>query len=118
MNRFLTQIFETVGNNKEPTQFKMQKYEKLLGQLITQISALTQKVSEVRDLQAEPLKPIYTNDTLKELLGVGSDLIKKYRDNGDLGFTKNGDKYWYSSDDVIAFLKKNHYKPFGRSVRQ
>ena len=96
----------------------MQKDEKLINQLITQISALTQNVSELRDLQAEQLKPLYTNDALKELLGVGSDLIKKYRDNGDLGFTKKGDKYWYTSEDVIAFLKKNHYKPFGRNVRQ
>lgn len=51
---------------------------------------------------------VYTNDTLKELLGIQDKLIKKYRDDGLLGFSKVGDKFWYTQDDVDKFLMNSH----------
>lgn len=56
--------------------------------------------------------PVYTNTELRELLGVGDKLIKKYRDEGLLGFSRVGDKYFYSEKDVIKFLELNHYEAF------
>lgn len=55
---------------------------------------------------------IYTNATLKELLGVGEQLLKKYRDYGLLSYSKVGDKFWYSQKDVEEFLAKNYYTSF------
>ena len=89
----------------------MPSYEKILNQLANQISLLAQNINEIKPIK-EPLKPIYTNESLMELLGVGKDLIRKYRDDGDIGYTNIGDKYWYTSDDVMDFLKKHHRKPF------
>lgn len=85
--------------------------EKLLNTLISQVSALTESVTDIKMIQSEPLKPIYTNDGLKELLGVGYDTLKKYRDTGAIGFSNVGDKYWYTANDVLEFLKKGHRKP-------
>lgn len=53
-------------------------------------------------------KQLYTNKSLKELLGVGDKLIKQYRDNGLLSFTQVGDKFWYSQEDVHKFLAVSH----------
>ena len=92
--------------------------EKVIKELICQITMLTQSVADIKTAQTEPLKPIYDNAGLKKLLGIGGDLIKKYRDNGNIGYTKIGDKYWYTADDILSFMKKSHYKPFGRNVHQ
>ena len=89
----------------------MASYEKIFNQLTNQISLLTQSINDIKPIK-EQLKPIYTNESLMELLGIGKDLIRKYRDDGDIGYTNVGDKYWYTSDDVMDFLKKNHRKPF------
>ena len=53
-------------------------------------------------------KQLYTNKSLKELLGVGDKLIKQYRDNGLLSFTQVGDKFWYSQTDIDKFLAVSH----------
>lgn len=68
-------------------------------------------VLEPAQEEEQPFK-LYTNDSLKELLGVQDKLIKKYRDEGWLGFSKVGDKFWYSQDDVDRFLSVNHFDPF------
>lgn len=55
---------------------------------------------------------IYTNKTLQELLGVGEQLLKRYRDYGLLSYSRVGDKYWYSQKDVEQFLEKNYYAAY------
>lgn len=47
-----------------------------------------------------------------ELLGVKDKYLKKLRDNGYLGFSREGDKYWYTQKDVDCFLHSFHYEPF------
>lgn len=84
--------------------------EKLLHKLISQISALAQNVADIKTVQAEPLRPVYNNEEIMTLLGIGKDLLQHYRNSGLIGYSKCGDKYWYTSDDVIDFLKKHHQK--------
>ena len=43
-----------------------------------------------------------------ELLGVKDKYLKKLRDNGYLGFSREGDKYWYTQKDVDCFLHSFH----------
>ena len=81
----------------------------VLEQLIGKINNLQDQISS---LHTPTATTFYNNAQLKQLLGIGDKLVKKYRDEGMLGFTQVGDKYWYSSSDVEHFLHhKKHYYP-------
>ena len=73
--------------------------------LTEEVKALKERVQSIVAVQP---KQLYTNKSLKELLGVGDKLIKQYRDNGLLSFTQVGDKFWYSQEDVNKFLAVSH----------
>ena len=73
--------------------------------LTEEVKALKEGLKSIVTVQP---KQLYTNKSLKELLGVGDKLIKQYRDNGLLSFTQVGDKFWYSQEDVHKFLAVNH----------
>ena len=68
-------------------------------------SALKELAREVRTLR-ELVKPykILNNKEVKELLGIQDKLLKKYRDDGLLGYSQIGDKYWYQQDDIDKLL--------------
>lgn len=55
---------------------------------------------------------IYDNKALMELLGIKDRYLKRLRDNGLLGYSRYGDKYWYTQADVDRFLSQCHYAPF------
>ncbi len=55
---------------------------------------------------------LYDNKGIKKLLGIEDKLLKKYRDEGLLGFSKVNDKYWYRDTDVLEFLTSNYYPAF------
>jgi hypothetical protein len=73
--------------------------------LTEEVKALKEELKSIVTVQP---KQLYTNKSLKELLGVGDKLIKQYRDNGLLSFTQVGDKFWYSQEDVHKFLAVSH----------
>ena len=45
------------------------------------------------------------------LLGVKDHYLKRLRDNGFLGYSRHGDKYWYTQADVDRFLNRCHFTP-------
>lgn len=55
---------------------------------------------------------IYTNKELMKLLGVESRYIKNLRDNGYLSYSRHGDKFWYTQNDVDTFLRRFKYEAF------
>lgn len=57
-------------------------------------------------------KILYTNKEMLELLRVNNATLKKYRDGGYLGYSKIGDKYFYSMSDIQAFLRNTHNEPY------
>jgi len=60
-------------------------------------------------------KLVYTNKELLEMLNVTPRTLKKYRDEGLLAFSRNGDKFYYTEDDIQEFLTRNHYTAFAYS---
>lgn len=62
--------------------------------------------------QEKNVKCVYDNKSLKELLGIKDKYLKKLRDNGYIGYSRHGDKYWYTQEDVERFLRKFHYEAF------
>lgn len=63
-------------------------------------------------LSVSRLAPVYTNKTIMDLLDINTTTLKKYRDQGLLGYSRIDDKFFYSAKDVYAFLKNTHYDPF------
>lgn len=57
-------------------------------------------------------KKIYSNEDVRELLSVNDKLIRKYRDDGLLSYSRVGNKYFYSSDDIKVFLEKTHLRSY------
>lgn len=57
-------------------------------------------------------KPLYTNKEILALLNVNTKTLKKYRDNGWLGYSQVGDKFYYSADDINSFLTNTHQNAF------
>ena len=55
---------------------------------------------------------IYTNKELMKLLGVESRYLKNLRDNGYLSYSRHGDKFWYTQNDVDTFLQRFKYAAF------
>lgn len=58
---------------------------------------------------------VYDNKSIMALLNIKDKYLKKLRDNGYLGYSREGDKYWYTQEDVDKFLKRFHFKDFARS---
>lgn len=65
-------------------------------------------------IESDNAKPVYTNAEMMQLLGVDPKTLKKYRDDGLLGFTHPGDKYFYTHQDLVNFLmnKTIRYEAF------
>lgn len=55
---------------------------------------------------------VYDNKSLMALLNIKEKYLKRLRDNGLLGYSRYGDKYWYSQADVDLFLSRFHYTAF------
>lgn len=55
---------------------------------------------------------VYDNKAIMALLNIKDKYLKKLRDNGYLGYSREGDKYWYTQEDVDLFLRRFHYEPY------
>lgn len=67
-------------------------------------------------LNQQPNKmQLYSNKEAMDMLGVKDKYMKKLRDNGYIGYSREGDKYWYTQEDMDRFLRKFHYEPFAKN---
>lgn len=98
-----------MGDNKEYLLIEKDVWESVC----SRVAALSQKI-RVYEQSHQPAPQYYNNKEVQQLLGVDDKLIRKYRDQGLLGYTKVGDKYWYSQNDVAEFLNKNRHKAFAK----
>lgn len=55
---------------------------------------------------------VYNNKEIHSVLGVNEKLLRRYRYDGKLSYTKVGDHYWYTQNDIDEFMAKYHRKPF------
>ncbi len=55
---------------------------------------------------------LFTNKTLCEFLDVSDKTLKKYRDEGQIGYSQVNDKFWYTQEDIDTFLKKHYQATF------
>lgn len=87
--------------------FDKDEFEKLIRKVVQE------ELDTAQDcLNKASQKPLYTNKEMLELLDENSKTLKKYRDNGWLGYSQAGDKFFYSADDLNLFLSKTHQEAF------
>lgn len=55
---------------------------------------------------------VYNKNEINSVLGVNERQLRRYRYDGKLSYTKVGDKYWYTQDDIDEFMAKHHRKAF------
>ena len=77
----------------------------LLGELLDTIESSLERISAPSELV------IYNNE-INSVLGVEEKLLRRYRYDGKLSYTKVGDKYWYTQNDIDEFMVKHHRKAF------
>lgn len=80
--------------------------------LIKILSLLETKISPTVFGDDDDKLRVYDNKALMSLLNIKDKYLKKLRDNGYLGYSREGDKYWYTQEDVDNFLKRFHYNAF------
>ncbi len=80
--------------------------------LIKMLSLLETKISPTVSRDNDDKFRVYDNKALMSLLNIKDKYLKKLRDNGYLGYSREGDKYWYTQEDVDNFLKRFHYNAF------
>ena len=80
--------------------------EKSITETLNQILLLLQ--SQEERIAALCSSPLYDNKALMALLGIKDRYLKRLRDNGLLGYSRHGDKYWYTQADVDRFLAHCH----------
>jgi hypothetical protein len=77
----------------------------LLGELDTIESTL-------EHLNAPGELRVYNNKEINTILDVNEKLLRRYRYDGKLSYSKVGDKYWYTQNDIDEFMVKHHRKTF------
>ena len=55
---------------------------------------------------------VYNKKEIYSVLGVNEKRLKRYRYDGKLSYTRVGDRYWYTQDDIDEFMAKHHRKAF------
>ena len=73
---------------------------------------ITRLIEKAAKKLAATAHHVYDNKGLMEYLNIGDKLLKKLRDEGLIGYSHLGDKYWYTQTDVDKFLLRFHYNDF------
>lgn len=76
--------------------------------IMAHLDDLIKKVSSLK----QGKKEVYTNGEMLKLLDVSSATLKKWRNNGYIGYSQVGSTYYYSAKDLEEFLNHNHYEAY------
>ena len=101
-------------DNKEYYLIEKEVWESIC----SRVAALSQKMRVYEPVRQpakqthQPNQRYYSNKELQHFLGVEDKLVRKYRDEGLLGYTKAEGVYRYSQKDIVDFLEKNKHKSF------
>ena len=71
-------------------------------------ATLTKMKEDVHRLNSDSGLRIYNNKQVSELLNISEKVLCRYRFDGLLDYSRDGDKYWYTQDDIDNFLDRTH----------
>lgn len=86
--------------------------EECLNDIYKYVRVIRKDIKQIRQHLLAEGKPAYSNAEIMEVLDIGTKTLKQWRDTGMLGYSKIGNTYLYSKEDVSNFLKATHYEAF------
>ena len=51
---------------------------------------------------------VYNSEQIREMFDISDKLLTRYRYDGILPYSRVGDKYWYTQEDIDTFLQNTH----------
>lgn len=88
-------------------------YKKVDDETINDLMAsLEESEKTIRDMNEGRDFTLYTNHEICDVLGINEKLLRKYRYNGLLSYSRCGDKYWYTQTDINEFMERNKREAF------
>lgn len=81
--------------------------DKDFGKLMSRIDCATKSLRKMNG--GEELN-IYTNEDMCKKLGVSETLLSRYRNERQLPYSKVGDKYFYTDEDIESFIENTSSK--------
>jgi hypothetical protein len=77
-----------------------------------QITVKGQKIENNNPIVGMFDKPFYTNKEMVEMLDCTEKTLRRYRNDGFLGYSRVGDKFYYTAIDILLFLQQTHIEPY------
>lgn len=74
---------------------------------------LVNLITEIISKGQPQKKEILSNEDVKDLLGISSGTLRKYRITGKISYTKIDNILYYKYDDVIKLIESNRLKSLG-----
>ena len=75
------------------------------------VNALIEEVRSLKESISRS-KALYTNKEMRELLNVNDKTLRWYRNDGKLGYSQIGNKFFYTDKDLNEFLANNHMSAY------
>lgn len=74
---------------------------------------LVNLITEIISKGQPQKKEILSNEDVKDLLGISSGTLRKYRITGKISYTKIDNILYYKYDDVLKLIESNRLKSLG-----
>ena len=90
----------------------MDPLQEQLAQLAAKVEKLSTEIHSLKQQIRLGSKPCYTNEETMEIFGVTSPTLRKWRNEGLLGYSQIGSTLEYSQEDIQTFLQSTHYEAY------
>lgn len=70
-------------------------------------------ILEILKERKEVVKKYYTTKELSELMGIGKTVIDKLRQTGEISYSKIGQTYVFSQEDIDELIENNRVRYVG-----
>lgn len=77
--------------------------------LIARLESLSKQLSVK---QKDPREVIFDSQEVMQLLNLSKSTLQKLRDDGHIGFSQVGGKFYYRQHDINEMIEKNYKAPF------
>lgn len=83
------------------------KYNKNLEEVVSKVDILLNEIQTIKD---GSVNKVYNTKELCKHLGVGRSVIDKLRQNGEITYSKIGQSFVFTQQDVDDYLMRNQVK--------
>ena len=90
----------------------MEDYEKKISILIDCVSNLKEEIRSLKTQLSLAGKPCYTNEEVLKIFGISYPTLRKWRNEGLLGYSQIESKIVYPQEDIAKFLKSHHNEAY------